>query len=160
AGICANRSAAAQLGTAGFKAGPADAAKTALEAWNAYTRLEPLRVDEGELRHQYILAHAYGGKKEQAQAVILVQLVIKQMQVYPTTDVRYLSVSKLKNCYFWYDAGRICSLGGDVSSALSCFHGAVIAGFRDMEGAKVHPDLANLRAGAPQQFEKVIALGA
>jgi hypothetical protein len=158
AGLSANQSSAAQIGTAGLKSAPTDAAKAGVAAWLAYSRLEPIALNDSEVGHQFVLAQAYAGQK--AQAYKLVRTVMNKMKVQPPRGIFtpgfVTRQVKANNAAFWYDAARICSLAGDVPSAISCFYVAVGAGYRDFETARVDPDLATLRAGDPEHFEEII----
>ncbi len=147
AGTIANRAAAKDLGVTGFPARPKDApeaGKLAYKIWTAYAKVEPFDTNyTEEVVRAFILACAQAGYAANAQAVILKAIVI--LRGTGRFQNAMLNANASVRPEFWYDCARVSSFTGNTRVSLACLGQAVKLGFREMESAKVHPDLRNVR---------------
>jgi hypothetical protein len=156
AGTIANQAAVKDLGLTGFPLRPKDApeaAKQAFTIWNAYIKIEPFDTNfTEEVVHNYIVACAQAGYAAIAQPAILKNIVLPRR-----FGGAMLNAQASARPEFWFDCARVCSVSGNTHLSLGCLDQAVKMGFREMETAKIHPDLRNVRedGGTSAAFKRL-----
>ncbi len=156
-GRIASKVARKDIGASGLPMSAKDVPEGGLLArtiWSAYVKVEPIDINlTDQVLREYFLSMAYAADLKSAYQVIILTVIDRRSS--PRLILLRTDVSK--NPSFWYDCARVCSVVGDVRTAMICLNKAAQLGFREKEAAKFSLDLRQVREnpGTSGLFKKM-----